>query len=328
MSSGLFDTVMVIWLSKEQHWCNQIQRVNVTCLTPKAFFEQYQSPGVPVIITGLLKDECDWTLDYLSQKLGSQRFLFRNYGQNRSEQDKRQWKNIGSGADLQSIPFDEYAEMLRTGQASRDNIYLGKAPIQNAALENISALKVIGERLGLVRPATKLRMYMGPVGHTAALHYDFMDGLLMQMHGAKKLVLFPPSQTSNLYPFPLHIHFKYGLKLRSWYSQVNLEKIDLKTFPRFQEASKYQHEVVVHSGETLYIPAGWWHEVKTLGEEMSCSLNQFWRVYPTSRALISWNRWRVVIGNLYASPTNLATLIEVLFSRDRNSKLKQVLYRF
>lgn len=319
---------MMTWLSKEHHWCCQIQRVSITCLTPKIFFEQYQSPGIPVIITGLLKDECDWNLDYLSQKLGSRKFLFRNYGRNRLKQDKRHWKNVGSGADLQSLPFDHYAEMLRTGQASRDNIYLGKAPIQNTPLENISFLGTIGEQLGLVEPATKPKMYMGPIGHTAALHYDIMDGLLMQMHGAKKLVLFPPSQTSNLYPFPLYIHLQHGLKLRSWYSQVNLEETDLEVFPKFQEALKYQCEVIVDSGETLYIPAGWWHEVQTLGEKMSCSLNQFWRVYPTSRALMSWNRWRVILGNLYALPANFAAIVDALLSCDKNNRLKQVLYRF
>jgi lysine-specific demethylase 8/hypoxia-inducible factor 1-alpha inhibitor (HIF hydroxylase) len=67
----------------------------------------------------------------------------------------------------------------------------------------------------------------------------------MQLHGTKKLVLFPASQTYNLYPFSIYIHLRYGLKLRCWFSQLYTEKPDFKSFPKFQDVLSYKCEVIL-----------------------------------------------------------------------------------
>ncbi len=59
------------------------------------------------MITRSLKDEHDWNLDYLCDKLGNQEFMLRFYGNQRYKQDKLQWKNIGSGAKAQILPFTD-----------------------------------------------------------------------------------------------------------------------------------------------------------------------------------------------------------------------------
>jgi lysine-specific demethylase 8/hypoxia-inducible factor 1-alpha inhibitor (HIF hydroxylase) len=307
---------------------NIISRVDISSLTPQLFWEQYQKTGIPVIITGLLKDECDWTLDFLSEQLGDRKCFFRHYGRERYEQDKRQWTSIGSGVELQSMPFTEYAEMLRNGQAHEQDIYMGKGSIKNTPLAERESLKQVGSHLGLTQPVTNFNMYMGPGGHITSLHYDIMDNTLMQLHGTKKLVLFPPSQAANLYPFPISIHLRHGLKLRCCYSQIELENPDLRSFPKLKEALQHKYEVILEQGETLFIPSGWWHEVTSLGDEMVCSVNRFWRVYPTSRAVFSWNRWRSVLGNLCALPHVLLNLATTLGSSNRKQKLSKVLYKF
>uniref|UniRef100_A0A0C1N283 Transcription factor jumonji jmjC domain-containing protein n=1 Tax=Tolypothrix bouteillei VB521301 TaxID=1479485 RepID=A0A0C1N283_9CYAN len=306
---------------------NPLPYVDVKSLTPEIFAEKYQRTGTPVVITGLLEQECDWNLEYLCEKLGDREFLFRYYGRDRYKQDKRQWKNIGSGVNMLRMPFTEYAEMLRNRKAHEDDIYLAKASINNTALADTQFLKIIGKQLGLTRPGSKLLLYMGPGGHTASLHYDSMDGTLMQLHGSKKVVLFPPSQTNNLYPFPIHIHFRHGLNMRCWYSQVSLENPDLQSFPKFQEALQFKYDVLLHQGEILYIPSGWWHEVTTLGDEMVCSVTQFWRVYPTLRAVFNRNRWRAGLGNICAIPYLSVSLTMTVFSRDRTQKLGKLLYK-
>jgi hypothetical protein len=306
---------------------NEISRIDISSLTPQLFWEQYQKTGIPVVITGLMKNECDWTLDFLSEQFGDRECFFRNYGRERYEQDKRQWTSIGSGVELQSLPFSEYAEMLRNGQAHEQDIYMGKDSINNTPLAERESLKQVGHPLGLTHPVTNFNMYMGPGGHTTSLHYDIMDNTLMQLHGTKKLVLFPPSQTANLYPFPISIHLRHGLKLRCCYSQVELENPDLRSFPKLKEALQHKYEVLLERGETLFIPSGWWHEVITLGDEMVCSVNRFWRVYPTSRAVLSWNRWRSVLGNLYALPHVLLNLATTLGSGNRGQKLSKVFYK-
>ena len=302
---------------------NQIPRVNISSLTPKQFFDQYQETGTPVIITGLLAQEQDWNLDYLCNKLGNREVPIRHYGRDRHKQDKRNWKSIGSGVVTQNIPFTEYAEMLRNGQAHENDIYLGKGTLKNTPLADTHSLKVMGEKLGLT-PATDYRMYMGSRGHTSSMHYDIADGTLVQLHGAKKVVLFPPAQTPNLYPFPVYVHLLHGFKLRCYYSRVCPENPELQSFPRFQEAIPYKREVIINQGEILYIPAYWWHEITTLGEEMVCSVTRFWHVYPTSRAVFSWSIWRSILGNVLALPHLLINLAIALSSSNRQQKLRQI----
>jgi lysine-specific demethylase 8/hypoxia-inducible factor 1-alpha inhibitor (HIF hydroxylase) len=306
---------------------NHVPRVNIQSLTPEIFIERYQQTGTPVIITGLLENECDWNLEYLCEKLGNHEFLFRHYGRDRYKQDKRQWKSIGSGVNMLRMPFTEYAQMLRNREAYENDIYLGKGSIKNTALADTHSLKIIGKQLGITQPASDFFLYMGPGGHTASLHYDLMDGTLMQLHGSKKVVLFPPFQTYNLYPFPIFVHLRYGLNMRCWYSQVSLENPDFQSFPKFKEALQHQREVLLHQGEILYIPSCWWHEVTTLGDEMVCSVTRFWRVYPTIRAVSIRSRWRAVFGNVCAVPHLLMNFAIALFSSERNKKLKKLLYK-
>lgn len=303
---------------------NPIQRVDVASLKTDIFFEHYQKAGVPVVITGLLK-ECDWNLDYLCEKLGTQEFFLRRYGHERYKQDKRKWKNIGSGIETQIMPFTKYAELLRSHKAHENDIYLAKCPLKNTSLGSTPSLKTIGEQLGLKKPTSDLNIWIGPGGHVECLHYDAVDGTLMQLHGAKKVVLFPPSQMYNLYPFPIFIHLRHGLKLRSSFSQVYPEKPDFQSFPKLKEALRHKQEVILNQGEVLYIPAGWWHEVTALGDEMVCSVNRFWSVYPVSRILLSRIRWRIYLGYLLALPYIFLKLAIALFSCERKQKISKLL---
>ncbi|MBD2777689.1 cupin-like domain-containing protein [Iningainema tapete] len=300
----------------------QIQRVDGASLTPEVFFHDYQKTGVPVVITGLIQ-ECDWDLEYLCENLGEQRFLLRSYGKERYQQDKRQWVNIGSGVDAQNLPFTEFAKMLRNRQAHEKDIYLAKCSIQNTPLAQTQSFH-LGAKLGLNEPVSDLNIWIGPSGHVESLHYDPVDGTLMQLHGAKKVVLFPPSQLSNLYPFPIYIHLRHGLKLRSWFSQVYPEKPNFQSFPKLEKALKYKIEVILNRGEILYIPSGWWHEVTALGDEMVCSVNRFWRIRPVSRFVFSWSKWRTLLGFLLAVPYILFSLAIAIFSRDRKQKIRKI----
>lgn len=313
--------------SQTQNLVDIIPRVNISSLTPEVFFKKHQKTGTPVIITGLTENECDWNLDYLCEKFGKQEFFFRYYGRDRYTQEKRHWKSIGSGVDLQSMPFTEYAQMLRTRQAHENNISLGKCPLKNTSLADIDFLKAVGEKLGLTKPMSDFNIYVAPGGHRSGLHYDSVDGTLIQLHGAKRLVLFPPSQTYNLYPFPVYIHLRYGLKLRCWFSQVYPENPDFQSFPKFQKALQYKREVILTQGEVLYIPAGWWHDVTALGDEMVCAVNRFWRIYPTHRAVASWSRWRAVIGNICALPYISINLLNALNSSKRKQKFGKIFHR-
>lgn len=65
--------------------------------------------------------------------------------------------------------------------------------------------------------------------------------------------------------------------------------------------------------------------VTALGDDMVCSVNRFWRVYPTQRAIFFWGRWRVYLGSICAIPNVLLSLVLALLSRDRQQKIKELL---
>ena len=304
-----------------------IARIDASLITPEKFVEDYQKTGTPVIITGLLSN-LNWNLEYLAQKLENQQFLARIYGQERYKLNKSQWLNIGSGVETKSLFFQEYAEMIRNREAHKHDIYLAKCPLKDTPLRNTEELLNIGEKLGLKKGVSNLNMWAGPSGHVECLHYDTLDGTLMQLYGAKKVVLFPPSQTNNLYPFPLFLHFYKGLKLRSWFSQVYPEKPDFQAFPKLKEAFKYKQEVILNQGELLYIPAGWWHEVTALGDTMVCSVNRFWAVYPSGRVIFSWPAWRTYLGILFSLPYMFLKLGLALFKKNRKEEISKVLRMF
>lgn len=305
-----------------------VDRIDFASLTSEQFQRCYRNPGKPVILTGLLPAEADWNLEYLCQQLGERCFLLRYYGTERYQQDKRQWTSIGSGVQARSLPFAEYAELLRAGVAEQQDIYLGKCSLQETPLADTAAMATVETgliSLGLQQPASSFNLWVGPTSHVECLHYDVMDGTLMQFHGSKRVVLFPRSQTGNLYPYPFYAHFRHGLKLRSWFSQVYPDQPDLQSFPRLQQALQFKTEVVLHAGELLYIPAGWWHEVSAVGEGMVCSVNRFWRVYPTRRAIFFWGRWRAYLGTACAMPKTLLQLGKALTSPNRRRKIKEIL---
>lgn len=315
-------------LKTDSEPANLIERVHISSLTPEIFAQRYQKPGKPVVIVGLLDDVPDWNIDYLCEKLGERKFLLRYYGRQRYEIDKRHWKNIGSGVETQTMPFTEYAKMLQTRQAHENDIYLAKCSISNTPLAATPAFKTLSEKLGLKKAVSDLNMWAGPGGHVECLHYDTLDGTLMQLHGAKKIIMFPPSQMYNLYPFPIYLHWRHGLKLRSWFSQVYPEKPDFNSFPRLQIALQHKYEIILSRGELLYIPAGWWHEVTALGDEMVCSVNRFWSVSPAWRSLFSWGAWRTYLGILFSLPYMGIKLALALFSSHPKENIRKILQMF
>lgn len=225
------------------------------------------------------------------------------------------------------MPFTEYAEILRNHKAHENDINLGKFPLKNTTLADTPSLKSIGEKLGLTKPISDLNIYVAPGGHRSGLHYDSVDSTLMQLHGTKKLVLFPPFEIYNLYPFPIYIHLRFGLKLRCWFSQLYPENPDFQSFPKFREALHHKCEVILTQGEVIYIPAGWWHAVTALGDEMVCAVNRFWRVYPTRKTVFSWSRWRAVISNMFALPYLLLHSILALFSSNGKQRFRKMSHR-
>jgi hypothetical protein len=101
-------------------------------------------------------------------------------------------------------------------------------------------------------------VYLGPAGSLSPLHRDYWKthAYLAQIQGKKKAILFSPDDSE----------FLYG-------GQVDPEQPDLERFPLFDRVTAY--ECVIEPGETLLMPADWWHWVKGLEKSITVSHNFF-----------------------------------------------------
>lgn len=289
----------------------QIASISAAHLTAHSFFETYQKLGTPVVITDLLKELPEWNLDYLCQQLGDHQFPIRRYGTERYQIDKRLWRDMGSAVETDIMPFKQYAALLQDGTAKSQDLYLGKCGLKHTPLAHLEQFKLVETKLGLKAPISDYNLWIGLGGHTTCLHCDPFDGILIQLHGTKRILLFPPEQLPNLYAFSVFIHLWSGLKRRASYSQVYPDRPDLTTFPKFQVALQQKCEVTLNPGDILFIPVGWWHEVRSMGEGVVCSVNRFWSIFPRNRALYSWNKWRIHFGSGLALPHLLSAALRL-----------------
>jgi tRNA wybutosine-synthesizing protein 5 len=100
-------------------------------------------------------------------------------------------------------------------------------------------------------------------------HYDVADNLLCHLVGRKRVVLFPPEQSANLY-LPLAPNSSSSPVL-------DIDHLDPR-YPRFADAHKEGIEVILEPGDILFIPAFWFHNVRSLS--YAVSVNIFWQQHP------------------------------------------------
>jgi len=254
-----------------------VDRIDLSSLQPRAFAAAYRrGEGRPAVITGALEGLPPCTLEWMTAMLPPEPLPARLYGRDHFKKPKSEWKKY---SDIVQVTPADYAQMLASRRAHEDNIYMAQAAIGATELGGLLRPRVetIGRLTGL-EAAIDINLWWGPAGHTEPLHYDSGDGTLLQLHGVKRVALFAPSQTRNLYPFPLR---RRGIA--PWFSQVYLDRPDFERFPRLREALPHRIEVDLQPGEVLFIPANWWHEVSSISEGWICSLNRFWKVAPLTR---------------------------------------------
>ncbi len=107
------------------------------------------------------------------------------------------------------------------------------------------------------------------------LHRDCHSGLLTNIFGRKRVVLYSPEQSDYLYPVGAFNMFQ-NCSIR------NVEQVNLDQFPLFRHAKSI--EVTVGPAESLIIPGLWYHCVYALDDVFSVSHGIHWKAWETSKA--------------------------------------------
>lgn len=100
-------------------------------------------------------------------------------------------------------------------------------------------------------------------GFKVALHYDIdmSHVFLNQVHGRKRVLLFAPDQSRNLYRHPFTVA-----------SYVDLNNPDYAKYPALAKAKGYE---LYSTRRTLFTPSGYWHYIEYTDGGYSLSLRSF-----------------------------------------------------
>ncbi|XP_044487034.1 uncharacterized protein LOC123212064 [Mangifera indica] len=162
---------------------------------------------------------------------------------------------------------------LLPGDVAPQQIYLAQVPIMNNENEERVQLETLKE--DIQKPAfletktiASVNLWMNNAQAKSSTHYDPHHNLLCIVTGCKRVALWPPSACSMLYPMPI-----YGEA--SNHSSIALESPDFSKYPRAECSKEYSQEVILHAGDALFIPEGWFHQIDS--DDITIAVNFWWQ---------------------------------------------------
>lgn len=211
--------------------------------------------GLPFLMTGLVGR---WPLCSLSPQVLSDR-----YSELRVRARTGDYINNAFRADrpMQDMSMGEYLELVACGgSGSLPPPYVGNLELRE--LNTLCHWPTYFRKMG------PPRFWLGPKGTVTPLHCDFDDNIFAQIWGTKRIFLAPPHHDEFLYVREAN-PVLFG-------SPVDPEAPDYERFPLARHANLI--ECIVKPGDLLYVPAGWYHQVRALS--FSLSSNRWARGVP------------------------------------------------
>jgi hypothetical protein len=229
-------------------------------LSRQEFLDNYYSTNCPVVMTGAMDDwpaMTKWTADELKRRFG-ERVVSVQANRNADANYELNSANLRS-----EMPFGEFVDLTETA-GETNNYYI----TANNSGKNKDALKELWDDIVLFPeylrgddPANRGFFWFGPKGTVTPLHHDLTNNFMAQVRGRKLVRLIAPYELPYLY------------NTRHCYSAVNLDNIDTEKYPLFRNVTVI--DVVIGSGDLLFLPVGWWHYVRGLDISITMTFTNF-----------------------------------------------------
>ena len=244
-------------------------------ISGEEFQQEFYKPCKPVVLTEVAKPwpaYAKWTWEYFKDIVGNKQVGIYN--------------NIKSDAYTpinkadEYTTFGEYIDMVRRGPAEWRiflfNIFSHAPQLTEDFTWPEDLMKGFIKRFPM--------LFVGGATSITHMHFDIDMSHIMhtQFLGRKKVLLFPHEEQHKLYRKPFEV---LSLADFSHYYQNNGTPDYIK-FPALKLAKGY--EVTLEHGDTLFMPAGYWHHMEYLDSGFAMSLRAVQRTIP-GMAKGAWN---------------------------------------
>jgi hypothetical protein len=228
-------------------------------ISPEDFKKNYYDTMKPLIITGLAKQwpaYTKWNWDYFKQIVGNEKVALYNNVKSDA------YTPINTADDYKT--FGEYIDMIRSGPAGWRiflfNIFQHAPQLTKDFTWPEHLMKGFVKRYPM--------LFVGGATSITHMHFDIDLSHILhtQFMGRKRVLLFPNEEQYKLYRKPFEV---LSLVDFSHYHEGNGTP-DYEAFPAVKYAKGY--EVVLEHGDTLFMPAGYWHHMEYLDSGFAMSL--------------------------------------------------------
>jgi hypothetical protein len=228
-------------------------------ISPEDFKKNYYDTMKPLIITGLAKQwpaYTKWNWDYFKQIVGNEKVALYNNVKSDA------YTPINTADDYKT--FGEYIDMIRSGPAGWRiflfNIFQHAPQLTKDFTWPEHLMKGFVKRYPM--------LFVGGATSITHMHFDIDLSHILhtQFMGRKRVLLFPNEEQYKLYRKPFEV---LSLVDFSHYHEGNGTP-DYEAFPAVKYANGY--EVVLEHGDTLFMPAGYWHHMEYLDSGFAMSL--------------------------------------------------------
>jgi hypothetical protein len=228
-------------------------------IDPQLFKDEFYLPQKPVVIKGLAKswpayEKWDW--NYFKELVGNTRVGI--YNNIKSDA----FTPINTADDYKT--FGEYIDMISNGPAGWRiflfNIFDHAPELVNDFTWPEHLMK------GFVKKYPML--FVGGASSITHMHFDIdLSNIIhTQFAGRKRVLLFPHSEQHKLYRKPWEVLSMADFS--NYYSDNS--KVDYNLFPALKYAKGYEY--ILDHGDTLFMPAGYWHHMEYLDSGFAMSL--------------------------------------------------------
>lgn len=220
-------------------------------LTKQEFTEQFIKTKTPVILKDFIKGSPAldmWNYDYFKAVAGD--LIVPVHGSENTHPD------MVKSAPIAKMKFGEYLDLIQS-QYTESRLFLFNLLIEKPEIRKQLIFNKIADNILTWLPL----MFFGGGGSSTRNHFDIdmSHVFLTQFHGEKKVTLFPNHSSCLLYKLPYNFH---GIG--------DMKNLDFERFPALKYTTGW--ECTIKFGETLFMPAGYWHYIQYLTGGYSVSV--------------------------------------------------------